>query len=433
MFRKAIWFLLLVLFLLGALVGGYYFYQYKTKQLIVELVGQFSPIADVRFNQINVDLEGKVELLGVKISPLGYNDNIHIDQIDIVTDDVWSLLSANTWFKSNLPQNLSLQLSSIIFNIDADFFGNNKFSSKKAVMQKTIWGLACAEEVSFVSLANSLGLTKLQIDSQIKLQAISSNRELRVAAALSAPGLVKGLYEFHLSSKVPLNFHDRIVLSQTEVVNGLFNITDVGFNIKRLKYCSKAENISESNYPDYYKAAVKLKMIGDKKTDLIELEQSVMTFFAPRSNVIMSLKPKDSLFLPEVFGQHFDFFKSKDLTLKVNKKEVSTRYLPLLKGHSIAVLKVDDEKDDALLAEIKEQAKQRKKIDNTPRYRSIPLAELDGLVGQEIRLKTLLGKELDGVLLKFEEERIVLRRRVDQGLVTYPIMKKNVDSVKVFR
>ncbi|MEH6446859.1 MAG: hypothetical protein V7784_23445, partial [Oceanospirillaceae bacterium] len=188
MFRKAVWFLLLVLFLLGALVGGYYFYQYKTKQLIVELIEQFSPIADISVNQINVDLEGKAELIGVKISPLGYEDEVLIDQIDIITGDVWSPLAANTWFKDSLPQNLNLQLSSIIFNLDADFFDSNEFSSKQATIQKTIWGLACAEEVNFVSLAHSLGLAKLQIDSQIKLQATNANRELRVAVAFNAPG-----------------------------------------------------------------------------------------------------------------------------------------------------------------------------------------------------------------------------------------------------
>ncbi|MEH6444659.1 MAG: hypothetical protein V7784_12260, partial [Oceanospirillaceae bacterium] len=240
--------------------------------------------------------------------------------------------------------------------------------------------------------------------------------------------------EFDLTSKVPLNFHDRVVLSQTQVTRILLSTTDIGFNIKRLKYCSKKEGIPESNYPDYFKAAVKLKMIGDEKTDLVELEESTMSFFAPRSNVIMNLKPKNSLFLPEVFGQHFSFFKSKNLTLKVDKKQVTTRYLPLFEKHSIAVFKVDDDKDDALLADIKEQAKQvKKKVDNTPRYRSISIAELNEVVGKGIRLKTMLGKELDGFLLKVTLEKIVMRRRVDKGLVTYPILKKDIDSVKVFR
>ena len=223
------------------------------------------------------------------------------------------------------------------------------------------------------------------------------------------------------------------MLSQTEVSNISLNVTDVGFNIKRLKHCAKAEGIPEANYPEFYKAAVKLKLVDDPEADENELDQSIMAFFNTRANVDLSLTPKDNLYLPQVFGSDFDFLTSPDLTLRVNSKVASARYLPILKGHTIEVISAEEELDDELLASIKLKAIKKEKIDNTPRYRKVDLADLKQYVGKEIRLRTELGKELDGVLLKVEEERIVMRRRVEHGLVTYPVKKSNIASVKNFR
>ena len=430
MLKKVVVFIFLVLILLGLLAGGYFFYQYKTKQLVSNLVTQFSPVADIRYDQVDVDLEGLVQLTNVRISPVGFKDEVIIDQIDMATEHAFSLLNASTWFKSTLPRNLNLQLSSIIFKIDSDFLGVSESNGR---MQKTIWGLACVDEMDFISLSKSLGLAKVQVDSQIKINSDEDGRALQVAIGLSAPGLVRGIFEFELKSKVPLNFHDRVVLSQTEVSGVTLNATDVGFNIKRLKYCAKKEGIPEANYADFYKAAVKLKLVDDPEADVDELDSSIMAFFNTRANVVMNLSPKDALYLPELFSSNFDFLTALDLTLKVNSKAASTRYLPILKGHSIEVIPEKDEQDDELLASIKLKALAKKKIDTTPRYRKIGLDDLDSYVGKEIRLRTELGKEIDGVLISVEEERIVMRRRVEHGLVTYPVKKSNIASVKNFR
>lgn len=417
---------------MGLLAGGYFFYQYKTKQLIANLFEQFSPVAVVRYDKVDIDPKGLVKLTNIRISPVGFKDEIIIDQIDMETEHALSLFNASTWFKGTLPRNLNLQLSSIIFKIDADFLSVSGDKSNKK-MQKTIWGLACANETDFISLSKSLGLEKLQIDSQIKINSYEDARALQVAVGVSAPGQVRGIFEFELKSKVPLNFHDRVVLSQTKVSSITLNATDVGFNIKRLKYCAKAEEIPESNYPDFYKAAVQLKLVDDPEADVNELDQSIMAFFNTRANVVMSLSPKDDLYLPELFSSNFDFLTAPDLTLRVNSKVASTRYLPILKGHSVEVVPEKADHDDELLASIKLKAIKKEKVDNTPRYRKVDLNELENFVGKEIRLRTELGKELDGVLLKVEEERIVMRRRVEHGLVTYPVKKSNIASIKNFR
>jgi hypothetical protein len=432
MLKKIVVFIFLILLLLGLLAGGYFFYQYKTKQLIANLFEQFSPVADVRYDKVDIDPKGLVKLTNIRISPVGFKDEIIIDQIDMETEHALSLFNASTWFKGTLPRNLNLQLSSIIFKIDADFLSVSGDKSNKK-MQKTIWGLACANETDFISLSKSLGLEKLQIDSQIKINSYEDARALQVAVGVSAPGQVRGIFEFELKSKVPLNFHDRVVLSQTKVSSITLNATDVGFNIKRLKYCAKAEEIPESNYPDFYKAAVQLKLVDDPEADVNELDQSIMAFFNTRANVVMSLSPKDDLYLPELFSSNFDFLTAPDLTLRVNSKVASTRYLPILKGHSVEVVPEKADHDDELLASIKLKAIKKEKVDNTPRYRKVDLNELENFVGKEIRLRTELGKELDGVLLKVEEERIVMRRRVEHGLVTYPVKKSNIASIKNFR
>ena len=66
-------------------------------------------------------------------------------------------------------------------------------------------------------------------------------------------------------------------------------------------------------------------------------------------------------------------------------------------------------------------------------FRSVSFAELADLQGKKIRLKTIVGKEIEGVLVQVNEDQLVVRRRVEQGIVTYPVRKSNITSIKVSR
>lgn len=433
MFKRIVISLFFILFLLGLFVAGYFFYQYKTKQLIQNLATQLAPVATIHYEQETSDIKGLLHLRNVRISPVGYRDQIMIDKVDIVAEDMLALLGASNWFKSTLPQQLKLQLSGIILQLDADFIGQQALFEQAAQPQKTIWGLACADENNFATLASSLGVKKIQFDSQLDISSDEDGRGIQFSLAMQAPGLVRTDFSFELESKVPIDFHDRMVLSQTKVANASLKVTDAGFNIKRLQYCAKEEGIPESNYLEFYNSTVLLKLIGDPSADVEEFESGVMSFFKPRASVLVGLVPKYDLNLPYIFSADFDLLKTDGFTLQVGAKQVATRYLAVFNGHSVVYQPEVKEQEDQLLATIRQQALEKQKIDNTPRYRDVPIQDLATVVGKVVRLQTKVGRELDGVLLQVEADRIVMRRRVEQGLVTYPVQKENLSSVKIFR
>ena len=431
MSNKAIGWLVFILLLAVGIAGGYFFYQYKSKQIVTDLIAQLSPVVDISFTDLAVDLEGRVELLGVRIAPIGYQDVVLIDKVDIVSGSAITLIGASNWIKGGLPEKVDLQFSSVIFDIDSDFMQSAGREEPLAPDVKTLWGLACAQETDFSTLATQLGLSRLQVDAQVKVQLDSSGRVFKAAAAVSVPGLSKALFEFEINSKVPLDFYDRTIMSRAQVTYASVDVSDVGFNLKRTKYCAKQEGIKESSYPDFFKAIVQLKMLGEQDSALPELDESILAFFAPRENIMLRLTPSDPLYLPQVFSQSFNLFTAKGLKLSVNKKVVSSHYLPLLKGHSIETLIADDERE--ILTEFKEKVIQRIEVKKKARFRSVDFSELFSLQGQKIRLQTNVGKELEGVLLEVSEDKIIMRRRVEQGVVTYPVDKKNIATIKVFR
>jgi hypothetical protein len=429
---KVVGLLVFVLTLLGAVGGSYLFYQFKTKQLITQLLQQFSPVAEISVNNIAVDLQGKVQLDSIQIAPRGFKDVVSIDKIELIAQDAWALLSSGNWFKETLPSSLNVRLSSVVFSLDSDFI-LGKSSQKSTSSSRSIWGLACAQDANFVALTDKLGLTKIQLDGQVRMESDASQKILRTVINFDAPGMMRGFFELGLSSKVPLNFYERSILSQTEVASMLLSVTDTGFNIKRLKHCAKQEEISEASYPDFFKASVDLQMLDNTDQDSEGLDKSVMAFFKPRTNVVLRLAPKDSLFLPVIFNQRFDIFKVQGLSLNVSGKRASTRYLPLLRGQKIVTDEpVAQASEEVLLADIKEQVIKKVRKKTGPAYRNIPIEELSQFEGKEVRLQTLLGKELDGVLLRVEESKIIMRRRVEQGLVTYPVLKRSIESIKVY-
>ena len=433
MLKKAvIGFFFLLLLTVFAVGGGYYYYQYKAKQLISVLIEQFSPLAAIKFSTYDVDFQGNIKIFRIQVAPVGYKNVVSIDQLDIRTGSALAIFSVDDWFRGSLPSNLNFQFNGLIFSLDADFLRAKNRSLSGGQEELALWGLACAKEKSFLALIEQLGLTKLQIDAQVNISSDASNKLLRMSIATSVPGLAKGIFEFELNNSVSFDFYDRAVLSQAKVSHALLSVTDVGFNLKRLKYCAEQEVISEADYPKYFKASVLLKMLGNAEIQELELDNSILALFEPRASIVLRLTPKEALYLPDVFSVNFDALKSKNLSVTVNTKKASTRYLSLLRGSKIVILESAEEvSKQALLAEMKEKV--IKKINRAPRYRIVLVEELAGFEGTEIRLRTKVGKEFDGVLLEIHDDKIMMQRRVEQGMVTYPVLIEDIATVKVFR
>jgi hypothetical protein len=432
MLKKTGLWIVIILILPAAIGGSYFYYKRKANQVIYDFVQQFSPVANIRFEELSIDLEGKIELKSVQVAPVGFKDVVLIDRINLKTAGPLSLLSAGSWFRGSLPEALKLDLTGIIFSVDSDFVTRKKSYSAENYQEKTLWGLACAEQSNFITLADSLGLSRLQVDAQINITSATANKGLRAGLSVSAPGLFRGMLEFELSSKVALDLYERVVLRQTKLSNAKLYVADLGFNLKRLKYCAKSEAIPESNYAEYFKANVQLKGMAGNNIELPELEKSVLAFFKPKANVMFKLIPKQPLYLPEVFSSQFDLITTEGLSLTVHKQAASTQYLALLKGFvDVDLASVEIKKEQVMLADIKESVV--KKTQYLAGYRSVSQTELAAYEGQNIRLKTLLGREFQGVLLKDDDDKILMQRRVEQGVVTYPVLKADIDSIKVFR
>jgi len=436
MSKKAL--LLSVLSILLCLAGGsYWLYQYQSKSFVTDLIGQFLPVARIDVADITVDFKGNIIIKGLKIAPIGYQDVVQIEQVHIVSGSALTLLKAGSWFKGEMPDSLRVQFSSLIFSIDSDFMRSDRRNSSDLGSEKTLWGLACTEEVNFTSIVTNLGLRRVLVDVQVNIESVNGGRVLKSNVAVSAPGLAKGLFEFELNSKSPLSFYERSVLSKTEISRALLSITDAGFNLKRLKYCAKKEQLSEADYPEYFIASVQQKISQDQQADSRELQSSVMAFFKPRASVVLRLQPKGRLLFSQVLNADFQLLNRDDILLSVNAKKTSTRYLPLLSGHFVERQTVETEsvieESETIVAVKEELIASRAPEKSRPRYHSVDIDSLIEFKGKKIRLRTQLGKEIDGVLLEVDNRKIIMRRRVEQGLVTYPVLKENIASIKVYR
>jgi len=424
--------LFVLLLIATTVIGSYFLYQYKSKQIVISLIEQLAPVADISYSELAVNLEGKVSLVGVRFSPIGYQDAILIDKIDLISGGAAALIDADQWFKGSLPENLELQLKSVIFKVDSDFLTKSHNVDNSRVVKKTLWGMACVDSTDFSSLAKQLGLLKLQANVNIELSSDSSSRVFNTVLAAEVPGLAKAEFSVEVNSQVPFEFYDRAVLSRARIAHASAKMIDMGFNLKRIRHCAKQENIQEKHYPDFYNTTVRLNMVGEEVTELPELDESVLAFFQPKSKVSLQFTPKYPLYLPEVFGHEFSLFNAPGLALSVNNQSVSTNYLPLLKG----IDGTDFEKaavKEEILSEIKAAVVEAKEIKSKSMYRLVNFTELNGMQGVKIRLKTKVGKELDGVLLRIEADKLVMQRRVEQGMVTYPVDRDNIASIKVPR
>jgi hypothetical protein len=429
--RKVIVSFVLLLSLLAISAGaGFFYYQYKSQQIVNSIVTQLTGVALIDINEITVDFDGNIFLNQIDISPSGYTDKIAIDRVEIKTGGPFNILSKEI-LKDASSSYLELVFSGVVFDLSADFVkAKSTLSSNQR--GRPLWSVACADQPDFYTFMEHAGLAHNQLDALVKMNLGTNARSFNLFTSINVQGMLTASLELQLTSQSPINLKDNSLLRRAKVSHISLAINDKGINAKRLKYCAEQEDVSEKNYNNFFKESVRLSMLDQVEIDNVSLEASIFSLFAPKVKIVAGIKPKYPLSLTVIFGGDYDFLNSKDLELAVNNQIASTEYLSLLRGVSI-VVDQDDAVKDEILAEIEEKKAEQQRLNKPLVYLNIDMENIADFENKTVRLRTVLGKEIDGVITDVQADKIILSRRVSQGFVRYPVLKKDIATLKSLR
>ncbi|MGB1237897.1 MAG: hypothetical protein ACPG4U_06770, partial [Pseudomonadales bacterium] len=297
---------------------------------------------------------------------------------------------------------------------------------------KSLWGQACGDDLSAAQLLKKLNYTNFTLNADLAMNGTPDGRQLSTQLSLKSLGLAKIGFKLVIENPQLADLFEKNVLAQTKVRSALFEISDLGFNNKRIKYCAKEENIPAKDYQKFFDAHMIVNVLDEAISDANVLSQSVLAFFNPGVNVALSLEPKQNLLLSNLLQADYDYLSSRGLALAVNHKRVSARYFPLVYDFNIDAGQSADAQAASLEA-IKQQVMAPKPKPVKPSFKEIPLERLGQFSGVMVKLRTKVGKEMDGQLLEVRAQSIVVRRRVEQGFVVYPVNVSDIASIKSFR
>jgi len=423
-------FFLLLLILIMSAVGMYYYYQYKSQQIVNSTIAQLAGIALIEVNETVVDFDGNIYLNQVDISPNGYIDKVAIDRIIIKTGGPFNILSKEI-LKDIDSGYLELVVSGVVFDLNSDYIKERSMLYHD-LRGRPLWNVACADQPGFLTLMDNAGLAHNQLDALVTMSLGANERSLNLSVSVNLQGALTALLETQLVTQSPIDLTDNSLLRRAKLSYASLNINDKGINNKRLKYCADQEDVPLDSYSNYFKEHVKLRLLTNEDVNNSVLEASVLNLFTPKVKAMLRLKPKFPLSLVTIFSDDYDFLNSKSLELSVNGQLASTEYLSLLRGVEIVEDQADVVKDD-ILAEIEEQKAIRARQSKPMAYLDIAMADVGEFTNKLVRIRTVLGKEIDGVISDVQEDKIILSRRMAHGFVKYPVLKKNIATLKSFR
>ncbi|MEM5529754.1 hypothetical protein WN093_13095 [Gammaproteobacteria bacterium AS21] len=429
--RKVIVSFVLLLSLLAISAGAvFFYYQYKSQQIVNSVVAQLAGVAMIDINETTVDFNGNIFLNQIDIAPNGYIDKIAVDRIEVKTGGPLNILSQEI-LKDISSSSLELVVSGAVFDLNADFVKARSALSRNQ-RGRPLWNVACADQSDFYSFLDNAGLSHNQLDALIKINLGANGRSLNLSTSVNVQGMLTASLQLQLTSQSPINVKDNSLLRRAKLSYASLGVNDRGINVKRLKYCAEQEDVAENNYYNFFKENVRLSMLEQTQVDNAALESGVLSLFMPNVKAVASLKPKSPLPLAAVFGGDYDFLTSPDLELAVNGQLASTEYLSLLREASVVGEEVDAVKDE-ILAEIEEKKAERQRSDKPLAYLDIDMQNIASFTNKSVRLRTTLGKEIEGVITDVQEDKIIMRRRVAQGFVKYPVLKKDIATLKSLR
>lgn len=441
--------LILILLVVGA--QGYYWYQVKSD--IDSVVASVRPVAKVEYGNISVSFLGQVSLEQIAIQPNGYKEQISIQRALLTSTSRTFFLTAHEQLRTGiLDDPVSLSLSGLNYYINADYAEKLiLFTSDTGT--KSLDTLLCGETgVIDQTALQAMGYRYLQGDLNLILESSANKKLMKVRLGAEFAQFMKGEVSLWLALHQGGTLR-RKDLAKTAIQMFGMTVSDLGYNQRWKTFCAQQEGLLVTDYLERYRSVLTENLSdGSSEGRGARLLDALVSVRSERSILAARWEPATPLEIQKLASPKAgdSLFSSAELALQVNGKVLELPDQEWQVMHDLfggdlrraALAVVETKKASAQPVALPEVKVMKEIIPGVMPIRppevkksflETPVADLDGYVGSEVKLRTFFGRDMEGVLVDVAEGSISIRHQVEQGRATFPVAKDKIALIEVYR
>jgi len=185
-----------VVFAVAGYFGAKFYIQYKVARDIDTALNQVRPFVDVSYSNVVATLDGQLKIEGVTARMAQFEDELHIDSINVLTPGFLFLLGfENDARNFEFPEQLGVEVMGARASIDADFMAElEKARGAQAVTRELTAAEHCASTYGMTAAAlKKYGYYEMNADFRMVFRREADNVKIDLGAHLA------DMYDFDLT------------------------------------------------------------------------------------------------------------------------------------------------------------------------------------------------------------------------------------------
>ena len=220
--------------------GAKFYIQYKVARDIDAALNQVRPFVDVSYSNVVATLDGQLKIEGVTARMSQFEDELHIDSINVLTPGFLFLLGfENDARNFEFPEKLGVEIKGARSPIDADFMKElEKYSEQQTTTRELTAADECASTYGMTAAAlKRYGYYEMNADFRAVFRRVADNVTMDLGAHLA------DMYDFDLTMTLS-GLADPTALARGAkplLVDAQLDYVDRSLNSRILAHCAEQQ------------------------------------------------------------------------------------------------------------------------------------------------------------------------------------------------
>ena len=439
---------LLPIALLGA-VQGYYWYQAKTG--VDKLITALKPVARIEYSTLNAWLLQPISLQSVNVRLPSGSVVMTVDEWSFTLSDWQSYLSLDSALSSGqLTHPVSMSLANAKVSLASILRMRDAQEDSDGYQRADFSTLVCGDQTQRkASDLLSLGYSFISGSVDLSIEPSTQNKALHLAINSQWQQFMDMNLDVLVGQPTGVSLR-REALGSSLVQRFKLDVQDRGFNNRWSIHCRKQSGIEEGNlYWEAYEAALnewwrELGVPAD-----LELNQALVNAHMPNAKVQFAYEPAKPVKLLDLTDHALSesLINRSEIHIHVGNDTVELTDQQWLALQSVYAGGIQNAVHVMVTGEQREQPEpepepQREVVPGVipiqpalieKSFKATQVEVLSDYIGSAIKVETRFSGPIEGVLVSVSEKAINVRRHIEQGRATVPVMKASIGEIQVYR
>ncbi len=434
--KKLLWGIILVAIASVASFKGYVGYQVYNQ--LSEIKEQLAPHARIKYSWIFSDFDGTVGVSGIEITPYLLKGTISIDEVSLKLEDASALFKLkDNISQRRLPDQMHFSIKNMSLPLDSEIAGllnsldeTDDGASANSFNPLGVYGCGDTVIVKNDEL-KSMGYNKFTLSSDIGYRLDPMTKVLTISSIVDSESM--GRSDIKVELGVTESSMDSLLTTPTlPILNrAQWDFHDGGYFRRLSFFCGKKTGVERTTYV----AQAAQEWDADLQDNGITLNPSLVDTY--RQYILdggllnISVTPDK-----DIDYSALSLFSANDIVSMLNLQiKLNGSLLPDLS------LELEEKKmagfygDSGSNVELTAPSSAQPAIPQMPEkgYQDILPEEASDYLNFPVRVELDSGKQVEGIIVSVDEFVVEVEQLVSGGKVSYPLRKRNITLISVWK